>query len=119
MTGSKYSGDIAQLEDHEALHLDAHIFSKKMLEEQPDIITAIMTQILLKSVLKEWGTKVHNDVNSGMKQPHFRNMFKPLHWKELDNTQRNSILESHMFLKQKRYGEIKGQTVDGGNKQRN
>jgi hypothetical protein len=28
------------------------------------------------------------------------------------------VLESHIFLKQKRYGKIKGRTVDGGNKQR-
>jgi hypothetical protein len=28
------------------------------------------------------------------------------------------VLESHMFLKQKRDGKIKGRTVDGGNKQR-
>ena len=41
-----------------------------------------------------------------------------MHWKELDNNQRNRILESHMLLKQERYGKIKGQTVAGGNKQR-
>ena len=53
-----------------------------------------------------------------MKQLHFRNTFKPMHWKELDETQRKSILESHIFLKQKRDGKIKGQTVTGGNEQR-
>ncbi len=28
------------------------------------------------------------------------------------------ILESHMFMKQKQSGEVKGRTVAGGNKQR-
>jgi hypothetical protein len=32
-------------------------------------------------------------------------------------TQRQTILESHMFLKEKRDGSIKGRTVAGGNKQ--
>ena len=42
-----------------------------------------------------------------------------MHWKELDNTQCKGVLESHMFLKQKRYGKMKGLKVDGGDKQRN
>jgi hypothetical protein len=43
-----------------------------------------------------------------------------MHWKDLTHdAQRKSILESHMSLKQKRIGAIKGQMVAGGNKQRN
>ena len=53
-----------------------------------------------------------------MKQLHFRNTFKPMHWGELTATQRQMVLESHMFLKEKRDGKIKGRTVAGGNKQR-
>ena len=52
-----------------------------------------------------------------MKRLHLINMLKPIHWKELDNTQRESVLESHMLLKQKRDGKIKGRTVAGRNKQ--
>ena len=36
----------------------------------------------------------------------------------LDYTQSKSVLESHMSLKQKRYGEIKGWILSGGNKHR-
>ena len=32
--------------------------------------------------------------------------------------QRQKVLEYHMFLKDKRDGEIKGKAVDGGNKKR-
>jgi hypothetical protein len=53
-----------------------------------------------------------------MKQLHFRNTFKPKHWSKLTDTQRRTVLESHVFLKEKRDGKIKGRTVAGGNKQR-
>ena len=53
-----------------------------------------------------------------MKQLHFRNTFKPKHWRELTHTQRQTVLDPHMFPKEKRYGAIKGRAVAGGNKQR-
>jgi hypothetical protein len=55
---------------------------------------------------------------SEMKQLHSRNTFKPKHWRELSQVQRQTLLESHMFLKQKRDEKIKGRTVAGDNKQR-
>jgi hypothetical protein len=55
---------------------------------------------------------------SQMNQLHFKKTFKPKHWQELSRVQRQTVLESHMFLKQKRDGKIKGRTVTGGNKQR-
>jgi hypothetical protein len=55
---------------------------------------------------------------SEMKQLHFRNRFKPKHWRELSQVQRQPVLESHMFLKQKWDRKIKGRTLDCGNKQR-
>jgi hypothetical protein len=53
-----------------------------------------------------------------MKQLHWRNSFKPVRWDELTEVQRKAILESHIFLTEKRTGKIKGRTVAGGNKQR-
>jgi hypothetical protein len=41
-----------------------------------------------------------------------------MHYKELNEAQKKVVLESHLFLKQKRDGTIKGRTVAGGNKQR-
>ena len=52
MTGSKYDVDVAQLEDHGALHPDSHMLFMKIQEEQPDIIAAIITQLSLNSGLK-------------------------------------------------------------------
>ena len=54
-----------------------------------------------------------------MKQLHWRNLFRPVRWNELSTEQKAMVLESHIFLTQKRTGEIKGRTVAGGNKQRN
>ena len=50
-----------------------------------------------------------------MKQLHMRKTFRPRHYKkELNEEQKKSILESHMFLKQKQDGTIKGRTVAVG-----
>jgi hypothetical protein len=77
-----------------------------------------MTQLSLKAGLKEWGDEAFTVAQSEMKQLHSRNKFKPKHWQELSQVQRQIVLESHMFLKQKRDGKIKGRTVAGGNNQR-
>jgi hypothetical protein len=77
-----------------------------------------MTQLLLKAGLKEWGKKVFKAAHSEMKQLHLHKTFKPKHSRELSKAQRQTVLESHMFLKLKRDGNIKGRTVAAGNKQR-
>jgi hypothetical protein len=69
-------------------------------------------------LLREWGDKAYEAVESEMKQLHFGNTFEPMHWRQLSHTQRQTVLESYMFLKEKRDGKIRGRTVAGGNKQR-
>ncbi len=78
----------------------------------------VMTQLSLKAGLKAWGDKAQNAARNEMKQLHMRDTFKPKHWRELSHTQRQMVLESHMFLKEKRDGKTKARTVAGGNKQR-
>ena len=87
-----------------------------MQGENPYVIKAIRKQPSLKAGLKECGNKSHDAVHSDMKQLHFIYTFKPMNWKELDDTHRKPVLESQIFLKQKRDGKIKEQTVAGGNK---
>ena len=87
-------------------------------QSDPYVVAAIMTQLSLRAGLKEWGDEAFTAAQSEMKQLHFRDTFKPKHWRELTETQRRTVLESHMFLKLKRDGKIKGRTVAGGNKQR-
>jgi hypothetical protein len=120
MTGSKYSYAITQLETRGVLHRDPDMFVKEdFYQSDPDVVAHIMTQLSLKNgFLKQWGNKAYAAVTSEMKQLHFRNTFRPKHWSELSKTQRQTVLESHMFLKEKRDGSLKERTVAGGNKQR-
>jgi hypothetical protein len=122
MTGQRYAYAVTQLdklEDQTVLHPNAHMFfqDERLQPAEPDVVAAIMTQLSLKAGLKNWGERGYKAAHAEMKQLHMRDTFKPLHWKDMTKAQRKSILESHLFLKEKRSGEIKGRTVAGGNKQ--
>ena len=52
-----------------------------------------------------------------MKKLHFQITFKQKHWRELTHMQLQTVLESHMFLKEKIDEVVKGWSVAGGNKQ--
>jgi hypothetical protein len=119
MTGSKYAYAVAQLEKQDVLNPDAHMFMQNdFYQAEPDVVAMIMTQLSLKAGLKAWGDKAHTAAHNEMKQLHLRNTFKPFHWKDLTHKQKQMVLESHMFLKEKRDGRTKARTVAGGNKQR-
>ena len=53
-----------------------------------------------------------------LQQLHFRDTSEPVNHKTLTKTEYDKVLESHLFLKQKRDDSIKGRLVAGGNKQR-
>jgi hypothetical protein len=56
MTGLKYSFAIMQLETQGVLHLDYHMFVQEdFYQANPDITVHVMTQLSLKSDLKQWG----------------------------------------------------------------
>jgi hypothetical protein len=118
MSGSKYSYAVTQLESQGVLNPDVHMFVQEdFYQADPNAVTSIMTQLSHKTGLKEWGDKAFMAAQSEMKQLHFRNTFKPKHWRELSQVQRQTLLESHMFIKQKQDENIKGRTVAGGNRQ--
>jgi hypothetical protein len=118
MSGSKYAYAVTQLESQGVLNPDAHMFVQEdFYQSEPNAVAAIMTQLSIKAGLKEWGEETFMAAQSEIKKLRFRNKFKPKHWRELSQVQQQTVLESHMFLKQKRDGKIKGRTVDGGNNQ--
>ena len=118
-SGKKYDVALAQLKEKGVMHPDTHLlFNQTLSETAPDAVAAIMTQLSLKAGLKEWKGKAHDAAYAEMKQLHMRDTFKPMRWKDLTEDQKKNVLESHLFLKQKRDGSIKGRTVAGGNKQR-
>ena len=119
MTGSKYAAATALLtiQDHEALHPDSYRqFCQVEMQEQSDVVAVIMTQLSLKMGLKTWKDKGRSAAKAEIKDLHMQDTFIPKRYKDLDVVQRESILEYHMFLKEKKNGDIKGRTVAGGNK---
>ena len=105
--------------DEEVLDPDAHMFAQTdFYQTDADAVAAIMLQLSLKAGLKKWDGKAHEAAHSEMKQLHMRDTFKLKHWHELTVEQRGQVLESHMFLLEKRDGRLKARTVAGGNKQR-
>jgi hypothetical protein len=76
-----------------------------------------MTQLTLKNALKLWGNDAQLAVEAEVKQLHWQNSFKPVNWNEILPEKKKAILESHIFVKKKRLGEVKARKVAGGNKQ--
>jgi hypothetical protein len=87
------------------------------IEHDPRVVEYVLTQLTLKAAVKMWGNNATIAAEAEMKQLHWRNSFRPVRWNELLEKKRSTILESHMFMKQKQSGEIKCRTVAGGNKQ--
>jgi hypothetical protein len=59
-------------------------------------------------------------VSKELSQLHFRDTFEPVNPKDFTDKQRQEVLESHLFLKEKTRGcyLYKGRMVAGANKQR-
>jgi hypothetical protein len=82
LSGSKYSYAVTQLESQGVLNPDLHMFVQEdFYQAEPDAVTVIMTQLSLKAGLKEWVEEDFMAAQSEMKQLHFRNTFKPKHWR--------------------------------------
>ena len=119
MPGYKYSYAVMHLEIQGVMKPDVHMFvQEEFYQAESDIVTSVMTQTSLKSGLIAWGDKVYTDVKSEMKQLSFLDTFKPKYRRELNHPQRQTVMELHMFLREKRHGAIKGRAVAGGEKQR-
>ena len=82
------------------------------------VVEMVMTQLSLKTALKQWGKDTTAAVEAEAKQLHWRNSFRPVHWKDVDKERWKQILMSHMFVKKKHTVKIKARKVAGGNKQR-
>jgi hypothetical protein len=55
-SGSKYSYAVTQLESQGVLNPDSHMFVQEdFYQAEPEVVAATMTQLSLKTGLKEWG----------------------------------------------------------------
>jgi hypothetical protein len=125
MRGNKYEIALAQITTSLGNSENSLAFAQmsvklmnKGYHRRADIVGMVMSQVSHKAALKKWGKEAEESIGKEMKQLHWRNSFKPMHWKTLTAEQRKQILESHVFVERKRDGILKARTVAGGNKQR-
>jgi len=82
----------------------------------PDGVETAFMQLSLKCGLSTYGNRGIDAVNNELSQLHHRVTFMPIHLDKL--VEKKKIMESHMFLEQKRDSSIKARLVAGGNRQR-
>jgi hypothetical protein len=109
MKGNKYAITLIQitssLQGSEDALCMAHRLVKLMgrgLHRYTDIVGIVMAQVSMKAALKIWGKAAEQAITNKMKQLHWCNSYKPMHWHELTKAQKEHILKSH---------------IDGGKKQ--
>ena len=86
--------------EQEVLPPDYHVlFNRGEVQNEPEGTAIIMPHISLKAGLNKWSDNCRVSVHSEMKQLHRRDTFIPLHRNDLTEEQRNTILESYLFLK--------------------
>jgi hypothetical protein len=95
------------------VHPDAHLDSNYVL-----VAHYIMAQFLMRAGFKRFKERGEEAVTKELSQLHFRDTFEPINPKDLNEVERLQVLESHLFLKEKRDTTVKGRMVAGGNKQR-
>ena len=89
-------------------------------EDQNFILVAhyVMTQYSMKAGLKHFKERGEEAASAELKQLHWRDTFEPINPSDLTPEELKEVLESHMFLKEKRDQSVKGRVVAGGDKQR-
>jgi hypothetical protein len=127
MKGNKYAvvqtQIVASLKESKDAMCMAQISVKLMnkgVHQNADVVGMVMAQLSLKAATKKWGDEAKYAVTAEMKQLHWSNSYTPKHWHELSKGQeeKHAILESHIFVEEKRDGKLKARKVIGGNKQR-
>jgi hypothetical protein len=101
--------EYAEMLKGQVLHPDRHI---EIPED--DILACILPQVSMRKGLRTWGKRAREAIKSEVQQMHYRDMFEPLKYEE----EKQQILESHLFLTEKRDKNIKGRLVAGGDKQK-
>ena len=125
MKGKKYDIAMTQIADSLKGSKNARALAQMSVNlmssgvhRQADIVGMIMAQLSMKAAIKKWGDQAKFAISKEMKQLHWRNSYKPMHWHKLTKKQKEQVLESHIFVEEKRDGTIKARKVIGGNKQR-
>ena len=123
--GSKYGYAMTQILEMDGNTVEESVaFMQAELSEagehhRPDVIGIIMAQLSLKAAEREFGViRTDKACRAEVKQLHMRNTFVPKHWDELTPKQQGNILESFIFVEEKKSGADKGRLVVNGAMQR-
>ncbi len=81
------------------------------------VVFSLMQQLSVKTAFREWGDNAKVAGEKEVNQLHWRKTFVSRQMLELTAEQQTKILQSHMFIGQKRTGETKARMVAGGNTQ--
>ena len=94
------------------IHPDNHMDPRYIL-----VAHTIMTQLSMKAGMKQFQSRGAKAITTKLSQLHFRDTFEPVDSRHLSKEERSQVLESHLFLKEKRDLTVKGRMVARGNKQ--
>ena len=120
MSGSKYGEAVTQLSEDGVIFPEAHAFLQhEFYDSDPVVVATVMSQESLKSEMKLWDKDSRSAAEAEICQLHWCDSFKPVHWMDLSDKEKQMVLESHILVTKKRDGQVKGRQVSGGNKQRN
>ena len=97
------------------VHPDTHM---RLLQgiDYDHVVFYAMTQLSMKAGMQRWGEPATEAVSTELEQLHYRDTFEPVNHRSLSKKEYEKVLESHLFLKQKRDELIKGRMVAGVNK---
>ena len=91
------------MECEDTLHPGTHMmFCQKLIKEMTDAAAVIMAHLSLKKVIQRWNGKGRAAAKYDTKKLHFRDTFNTKEYKQLNKYQNENILESQIFLKEKR-----------------
>ncbi len=114
MTGNKYDVALTQIVaslqgSKNALSM-AQMSVKLMspgVHKKANTVGMIMAQLSMKASIKKWGAEAEYAITKEMNQLHWCDSYKPKHWHGLTKKQREQVLESHIFVKQKSDGRLR------------
>jgi hypothetical protein len=108
MQGTKYQVALAQITTYLGSSKTSMAFAmmsiklmNKGTQQRADVARMVMAQVLLKAALKKCSREAKESIGKEMKQLHWQNSFKPMHWKSLTAKQSKKVLESHIFIERK------------------
>ncbi len=108
MQGNKYQVALAQIttslgssKTSMAYAMISVKLMNKGTHQRADVVGMVMAQVPLKAALKKWGREAEESIGKEVKQLHWQNTFKPMHWKSLTAKQCKKVLESLNFIERK------------------